>query len=226
MLKILKKQPAQKWHRAIGKRLCQERQRLGLSQLDYAKQTGTTPLLVYQCEKGMTQPTLNMLTASIGMGMDIYFVLTGQPVSTTLPSALQSVVNLACCSSLSELRFIMQIIGHHLHTVELNHSHCWQERFLSEIRRLEYTPDELSKRLNEPIKSIEKWFSQTAVPTLNSILACEKQGIDLGYILTGHTEFSWLPPNARTLLMVWNTTSPVMQGVIEAMVKQKQREIA
>lgn len=64
----------------LGDRLRQERQRLGLNQADFGALAGVTKTSQFNYEKGDRSPDANYLAALRPHGVDIYFILTGEPL--------------------------------------------------------------------------------------------------------------------------------------------------
>lgn len=62
----------------IGKRLREERERLGLSQTAFAAIAGTTKQTLFSWETGKTAPDGFQLAALATSGADVLYILTGQ----------------------------------------------------------------------------------------------------------------------------------------------------
>lgn len=62
----------------IGERLKEERERLGLSQTDFAALAGASKNTQYNYEKGERSPDANYLSAAAEQGVDVLYVLTGE----------------------------------------------------------------------------------------------------------------------------------------------------
>ena len=62
----------------IGKRLREERERLGLSQPAFAAVAGTTKQTLFSWETGKTAPDGFQLAALATTGADVLYILTGQ----------------------------------------------------------------------------------------------------------------------------------------------------
>ena len=62
----------------IGKRLREERERLGLSQPAFAAVAGTTKQTLFSWETGKTAPDGFQLSALATTGADVLYILTGQ----------------------------------------------------------------------------------------------------------------------------------------------------
>ena len=62
----------------IGKRLREERERLGLSQPAFAAVAGTTKQTLFSWETGKTAPDGFQLAALAATGADVLYILTGQ----------------------------------------------------------------------------------------------------------------------------------------------------
>lgn len=63
----------------IGIRLKEERERLGLTQPDFAKAAGAAKRTLIEWEKGTTSPNTVQLSALSKIGVDVYYVITGEP---------------------------------------------------------------------------------------------------------------------------------------------------
>ena len=63
----------------FGARLKQERARLGINQADFAEQCGIKRATQFLYETETNSPTLRYLTAANQLGVDIFYVLFGQP---------------------------------------------------------------------------------------------------------------------------------------------------
>lgn len=61
----------------IGRRLRDERRRLGLNQPDFAAIAGASKRTLIEWEKGSTSPSSVQLSALSGAGVDIVYVVTG-----------------------------------------------------------------------------------------------------------------------------------------------------
>ncbi|QPG65942.1 helix-turn-helix transcriptional regulator [Pseudomonas sp. BIGb0427] len=70
----------------IGDRLKEERERLGLSQTDFAALAGASKNSQYNYEKGERSPDANYLAAAAQQGVDVLYVVTGQrlPMAETM----------------------------------------------------------------------------------------------------------------------------------------------
>lgn len=67
----------------IGERLKEERERLGLSQTDFAALAGASKNTQYNYEKGGRSPDSIYLAAAAAQGVDILYVVTGQRAPTS-----------------------------------------------------------------------------------------------------------------------------------------------
>lgn len=67
---------------AIGDRLREQRQRLGLSQLDFAEAVGVSKTTQFNYETGARSPDAEYLLNAGEQGVDITFVLLGQPAQS------------------------------------------------------------------------------------------------------------------------------------------------
>ncbi|MCU1718683.1 helix-turn-helix domain-containing protein [Pseudomonas sp. 5P_3.1_Bac2] len=63
----------------IGQRLKSERERLGYNQTDFAALAGAAKNSQYNYEKGTRSPDCHYLLAVAGVGVDIHYILTGEP---------------------------------------------------------------------------------------------------------------------------------------------------
>lgn len=63
----------------IGERLKQERERLGMTQPAFAEAAGAAKRTLIEWEKGTTSPNSVQLSALSSVGVDVYYVLTGEP---------------------------------------------------------------------------------------------------------------------------------------------------
>jgi transcriptional regulator with XRE-family HTH domain len=70
----------------LGQRLSQERRKLGLSQKQLASAFGVDKSSVYSYEKGRRQPTAAHLMSMHELGGDVYFILTGRRMSSSMSS--------------------------------------------------------------------------------------------------------------------------------------------
>lgn len=130
----------------IGLRLKQERLRLGLSQREFGEIGGVEANSQGKYESGKRLPKSDYLAAVAVLGVDILFVLTGQPASaiTSLSNA-ESVVlgnyrSLAEEDQASIARVILTISGlltmPRPRTESVGHQHgIFPHRFLSELRK-------------------------------------------------------------------------------------------
>lgn len=72
----------------IGERLRSERERLGMSQDDFAGLVGVTRKTLFGYESGARAPDAGALNAWAAVGLDVLYVVTGRRSSTALPSPL------------------------------------------------------------------------------------------------------------------------------------------
>ncbi len=63
---------------SIGDRLREERERLGLSQSEFAAKAGTTRKTQFNYETDARRPDADYLAALLGAGVDVLYVLSGQ----------------------------------------------------------------------------------------------------------------------------------------------------
>lgn len=70
----------------IGKRLREERERLGLSQPLFAAHAGTTKQTLFSWETGKTAPDGFQLEALAAAGADVLYVITGQRAGGVKPA--------------------------------------------------------------------------------------------------------------------------------------------
>ena len=70
----------------IGKRLREERERLGLSQPAFAAVAGTTKQTLFSWETGKTAPDGFQLAALATTGADVLYILTGQRAGGVKPA--------------------------------------------------------------------------------------------------------------------------------------------
>ena len=77
----------------IGERLKSERERLGMTQPDFAEAAGAKKRTLIDWEKGVSSPTAVQLAALVGIGVDVFYILTGQRMggAVTAPTPAQPV---------------------------------------------------------------------------------------------------------------------------------------
>ena len=102
----------------IGKRLREERERLGLSQPAFAAVAGTTKQTLFSWETGKTAPDGFQLAALAATGADVLYILTGQrsqpvPPAQELPRQEQEWLALYRNSS-EEVRAALKAAGNEL----------------------------------------------------------------------------------------------------------------
>ena len=102
----------------IGKRLREERERLGLSQPAFAAVAGTTKQTLFSWETGKTAPDGFQLAALATTGADVLYILTGQrsqpvPPAQELPRQEQEWLALYRNSS-EEVRAALKAAGNEL----------------------------------------------------------------------------------------------------------------
>ncbi len=68
----------------FGARFREERRRLGLLQQEIADATGLSMRAIGTYERGVRSPDADVLMRLIDLGMDVYYVLTGERVGTRL----------------------------------------------------------------------------------------------------------------------------------------------
>lgn len=66
----------------FGRRLCEERARLGFSQHDFAEIGGVKRTAQYLYEKGVRSPDANYLAKIFDAGADVGYLISGQPTPT------------------------------------------------------------------------------------------------------------------------------------------------
>jgi len=71
----------------IGERLKSERERLGLTQPEFAEAAGAKKRTLIDWEKGVSSPTAVQLAALATIGADVLYVLTGQRSQPAPPAA-------------------------------------------------------------------------------------------------------------------------------------------
>lgn len=71
---------------SIGDRLREERERLGLSQSDFAAKAGTTRKTQFNYETDARRPDADYLAALLVVGVDVLYVLSGQRASEGVTS--------------------------------------------------------------------------------------------------------------------------------------------
>lgn len=69
----------------IGKRLLEERKRLGYNQTDFAALGGAAKRTMIDWEKDVASPNAVFLAAIAAAGADVLYILTGQRAGGTLP---------------------------------------------------------------------------------------------------------------------------------------------
>lgn len=80
---------------SIGKRLNVERTRLGLTQLELAKQTGIQPRTQIRYEVDATLPDAGYLSKISALGMDISFIVTGTRAPWIIdPDLLRDIISI------------------------------------------------------------------------------------------------------------------------------------
>ena len=62
----------------IGKRLKEERMRIGVSQVDFSEACNSSRNALLQWERGETTPNASGLAAMAALGVDVLYVITGQ----------------------------------------------------------------------------------------------------------------------------------------------------
>jgi transcriptional regulator with XRE-family HTH domain len=68
----------------LGSRFREERRRIGLLQQEVADATGLSMRAIGTYERGVRSPDAEVLIRLIDLGMDVYYVLTGERVGTRL----------------------------------------------------------------------------------------------------------------------------------------------
>jgi transcriptional regulator with XRE-family HTH domain len=68
----------------FGSRFREERRRLGLLQQEIADATGLSMRAIGTYERGVRSPDAEVLMRLVDLGMDVYYVLTGERVGTRL----------------------------------------------------------------------------------------------------------------------------------------------
>lgn len=76
----------------IGERLCEERNRLGYNQPDFAALAETTKKTQIDYEKGVTSPNGNYLSAVSAAGADVQYIITGVRSTQALSSDEQDLI--------------------------------------------------------------------------------------------------------------------------------------
>lgn len=78
---------------SFGRRLKEERKRLGFNQTDFASQGGVQKNAQSNYESDVRQPDANYLAAIAAIGVDVAYVLTGMPSGTGLSAEERSLLN-------------------------------------------------------------------------------------------------------------------------------------
>lgn len=73
----------------IGERLKSERERLGMTQPDFAEAAGAKKRTLIDWEKGASSPTAVQLAALASIGVDALYVLTGQRAAAVVETQPQ-----------------------------------------------------------------------------------------------------------------------------------------
>lgn len=76
----------------IGDRIKSERERLGMTQPDFAAAAGAAKRTLIEWEKGATSPTALQLSALLDIGVDAQYILTGQRSANALLPADESLL--------------------------------------------------------------------------------------------------------------------------------------
>ncbi|WP_225585368.1 helix-turn-helix domain-containing protein [Acidovorax sp. ACV01] len=100
-----------KYFMPIGKRLREERERLGLSQPAFAALAGTTKQTLFSWETGKTAPDGFQLAALATSGADVLYILTGMPtpvIPTPEPGELLLVANYRKCTPEDQAELIRE----------------------------------------------------------------------------------------------------------------------
>ncbi len=71
----------------IGERIKEERERLGMTQPEFAAAAGAAKRTLIEWEKGSTSPTAVQLSALVVAGVDALYILTGQRGAPSVPLA-------------------------------------------------------------------------------------------------------------------------------------------
>lgn len=98
----------------LGKRLRQERERLGLTQADLADAAGVKRITVYQYEKGDRRAKLDFLLSVERLGVSFEYVVRGRRPS---PKRLRQFIDARLASELFDLvdRYAVDSKGRSLH---------------------------------------------------------------------------------------------------------------
>lgn len=75
----------------IGNRIKEERERLGLTQVEFAAEANAGKRTLADWEKGSTTPTAAQLNALMSIGVDVTYIVTGQRL-TAIKSAEEEVL--------------------------------------------------------------------------------------------------------------------------------------
>lgn len=71
--------------RTIGRRLRNERERLGLTRIDVAAATGVNRLTVYSYEKGIYPQPMDYIADVVAAGFDLGYLISGERILPTMP---------------------------------------------------------------------------------------------------------------------------------------------
>lgn len=69
-----------------GERIREERERLGLSQTDFAALAGATRKTLFNWESGVASPNIAVVSAWADHGLDVLYVVTGQRAGGVKPA--------------------------------------------------------------------------------------------------------------------------------------------
>lgn len=154
---------------AIGERLREERERVGISQTELGKIGGVVKKTQIDYEKGASAPNASYLAAVDGAGIDVLYVVTGRrglnsPIETVPPIEDEDHVS-------QSIRLAAQLLS-----VTLS----------NEQRRLGLSDAAMSDLFGVNQETLRKWKSGGALPSVYQLVVAPfRAGLDMNYLLSG-----------------------------------------
>jgi transcriptional regulator with XRE-family HTH domain len=158
---------------AIGERLREERERVGISQTELGKIGGVVKKTQIDYEKGASAPNASYLAAVDGAGIDVLYVVTGR---RGLHSPTEKVPPLEDQDHVSQaIRLSAQIFSAALG---------------NEQRRLGFSDALLSDLFGVNQETLRRWKLGTALPSFHELVAASQSSrLDMNFLLSGRGAF-------------------------------------
>jgi|GEM_PF-728960 len=156
---------------AIGERLREERERVGISQTELGKIGGVVKKTQIDYEKGASAPNASYLAKVDEAGVDVLYVVTGR---RGMQSPVETIPPIEATDHVSQsIRLAARLLSTTLG---------------NEQRRLGLSDASLSDIFGVNQETLRRWKSGQALPGVHElVMASQGSRLDMAYLLSGHT---------------------------------------